>query len=216
MIPLPAAAQGMLSAKLQAIATQMSGFVIQTVGIPAMVVGHTVQIKGAPEPLDVAQACSGLRMLMLFFALSVGMAVIVKRPLWEKLLIVASAVPIAVIANVVRISMTGILGEAARACLTDATHTCHVIHDWAGYLMMPLGLALLWAELVLLSKLLIEPLPDRPLVVGGLMTEPRAGGERRVPERPAAEPAGGERAAADRRAAEHAGGERIVRTKRPR
>ena len=57
--------------------------------------------------------------------------------------------------------MTGILGEGARACLTDASHTCHVIHDWAGYLMMPLGLLLLWGELVLLSKLLVAPLAER-------------------------------------------------------
>ena len=213
MIPLPAAAQGMLSQKLQAIATQMSGFVIQTVGIPAMVVGHTVQIKGAPEPLDVAQACSGIRMLMLFFALSVGMAFIVKRPLWEKLLILVSALPIAVISNVARISMTGILGEGARACLTDASHMCHVIHDWAGYLMMPLGLLLLWGELVLLSKLLVAPLAERPLVVGGLVAEPgpRTGAEPAAKERPA-----GERPAADRRVGQPAGGERIARIRRQR
>ena len=182
MIPLPAAAQGLVAQKLQGLATQLSGFVIQTVGIPAMVVGHTVQIKGAPEPLDVAEACSGIRMMMLFFALSVGMAFVVKRPLWERLLIVVSAAPIAVISNVARISMTGILGELARAWLAKPEGTCHVIHDWAGYLMMPLGLVLLWVELVLLSKLMISPLPERPLIVGGLVPEEglRTGGERIV------------------------------------
>jgi exosortase len=185
MIPLPGAAQGLVAQKLQGIATQMSGFVIQTLGIPAMVVGHTIQIKGAAEPLDVAQACSGLRMMMLFFALSVGMAFIVKRPLWEKLLIVVSAAPIAVISNVARIVMTGVLGELARACFSkpETIETvCHHVHDWAGYLMMPLGLVLLWGELVLLSKLLISPLPERPLVVGGLLPEAgtQTGGERIV------------------------------------
>ena len=173
MIPLPGFAQGLLSQKLQGIAAQMSGFVIQTVGIPAMVEGHRVVIKGAAEPLDVATACSGLRMMMLFFALSVGVALFIKRPLWERLLIVASALPIAVISNVTRISMTGILGEAARRCMADPSHTCHVIHDWAGYLMMPLGLALLWAELRLLSALLIEPLEERPLVIGGSVPDAR-------------------------------------------
>ena len=45
-----------------------------------------------------------------------------------------------------------------------------IAHTWAGYLIeMPVGLLLLWIELTLLSKLLISPLPERPLVMGGLM-----------------------------------------------
>ena len=44
-------------------------------------------------------------------ALAFGLAFIIKRPLWERVLIVASALPIAIITNVIRIVITGICYE---------------------------------------------------------------------------------------------------------
>jgi len=52
------------------------------------------------------------------------------------------------------------------------------MHDMAGLLMMPIGLLLLWVEMALLSKLLVEPLPDKPLLAGGLLTEGTTGAVR--------------------------------------
>ena len=90
--------------------------------------------------------------------------------MWEKLFIIASAIPIAVLGNVMRIVVTAICsedrpalsvaGRSGRRCWRPFT-------TWAGYLIeMPAGLLLLWIELTLLSKLLISPLPERPLVHG--------------------------------------------------
>ena len=47
-------------------------------------------------------------MMMMFFAMCIGAAFVVKKPLWEKLLIVASAAPIAVLGNVARIVVTAV------------------------------------------------------------------------------------------------------------
>jgi len=174
MLPLPGGVQGWASQQLQGVAARASGFVIQTLGIPAVVTGHLIYLSDRAEPLDVARACSGLRMLMLFFALCVGAAFIVKKPLWERLLMVASAAPIAVASNVVRIVLTAVLCEFARRwpSLIDQDKAMEVIHNWVGYLvMMPFGLVLLWLEMYLLSKLLVEPLPDRPLMAGELAVE---------------------------------------------
>ena len=83
MIPLPGAVQGMARLQMQTLATKLSVFVIQTLGIPAVPEGVVIQLTD--KPLRVAEACSGLRMLSLFFAACVGAAFIIRKPLWEKL-----------------------------------------------------------------------------------------------------------------------------------
>jgi hypothetical protein len=69
-------------------------------------------------------------------------------------LILASAIPIAVIVNVIRITVTGVLHELVGSRIANL-----VFHDLAGWLMMPMALGMLWLELELLSRLLIEQGP---------------------------------------------------------
>jgi exosortase len=189
MIPLPGVVQGLASENLQSGATRLSTFVIQTFGIAAVAQGNVIQL--AERPLEVARACSGLRMMMLFFALCIGAAFIVRRPLWERLLMIASAAPIAVAANIARIVLTAVLYELATVwpSVIDLEQYGEAIHNWAGYLMMPIGLLLLLAEMSLLNKLLIEPM-DHALVVApkpGRRAVPVAAG-RSVPAKPPAPP----------------------------
>jgi exosortase/archaeosortase family protein len=75
---------------------------------------------------------------------------------------VLSAVPIALITNVLRIAITGLCFEFAGKDLAD-----HVFHNVAGWLMMPMAVGLLWMELAILSRLTIEP-PKGPAMVGAL------------------------------------------------
>jgi exosortase len=169
MIPLPGVAQSWLSQYLQTIAARSSGYMIQTVGLPAVVSGHVIYVGNPPHPMDVERACSGLRMLMLFVALCVGTAFVIRKPLWEKLLIVASVGPIAIASNVARIVLTAVFGEIARHWYQgeSAEKICETIHNIVGYFgMMPIGLLLLLLEVHLLSKLLVEPLPQGPLTMG--------------------------------------------------
>jgi hypothetical protein len=72
--------------------------------------------------------------------------------LWQKIVIVSSAVPIALVVNVLRITATGVLFETVGSEWAKA-----VFHDLAGWLMMPAALVLLGLELKLLSHLLVEP-----------------------------------------------------------
>jgi exosortase/archaeosortase family protein len=127
--------------------------------------------------IGVVEACSGLRMLVIFFALSTGVALLTRRPLWEKTLLVASAIPIALMANITRITATGILHELdVGSAVTNA-----VFHDLAGWLMMPLGLALLGIELTLLNSLLLEPATS--LVPSGHPAAQRGRRHRALPPR---------------------------------
>ena len=176
MIPLPGAVQGLASQQLQAISTRVSIYAIQTLGIPAVAQGNVIQLTG-DHSLNVAEACSGLRMMMLFFAICIGAAFVVQKPIWERLVLVASAAPIAVISNVSRIFLTAIFYQIGILwpSVIDLEVWGGTIHDWAGYLMMPIGLLLLLAEMSLLSKLLISPTHHRPLIVGGELVEGETG-----------------------------------------
>ncbi len=152
MIPLPFRVERALGWQLQRFATISSTYVLQTLGFPALGEGNII-IMDSGE-LGVAEACSGLSMLILFFALATGVAMLVQRPLVDRLLIVASAVPIALIANISRITITGVLHETVGERVADI-----VYHDLAGWLMMPLALVLLGLEILLLNRLFQEVEP---------------------------------------------------------
>ncbi len=171
MVPMPTVAATALRHPLQRISTECSVFVIQTLGIPAVVVGegsNVIQLEN--EQLGVVEACSGLRMLMLFFAICVGAAFVLRGPWWEKLVIVLSAAPIAVFANLVRITSTAILYHLEFRALAEKT-----FHDMAGLLMSPIAVAVLAAELSLLHKLFPAPPDERPLTLGGQPKAPGSG-----------------------------------------
>jgi exosortase len=150
MLPLPYRVEIMLGVPLRRIAVLASTYVLQTLSFPAVAEGNIILMEHAP--IAVVEACSGLSMLLTFFALSTGLALLINRFVVDKIVLVVSALPIAIIANVVRIVATAILtdtvgSEAARL----------VFHDLAGWLMMPVALGLLALEMALLAKLFVEP-----------------------------------------------------------
>ncbi len=158
MIPLPFRAEKALAEPLQAIATTASTYSLQTLGLPALQEGNVIVLNEAR--IGVVEACSGLSMMIVFFALAVGLVILVKRPALDKAVIVVSAAPIAIVANVIRIVVTGVLFETVGDEAANA-----FFHKFAGWLMMPLAFGLMWLELKLLSWLLIETMPARPLAV---------------------------------------------------
>jgi exosortase len=159
MIPLPYRVETALAQPLQRVATSLSTYVLQTIGLPAVAEGNIILINEAR--IGVVEACNGLGMLLLFFAVAAGVALQVRRSWVERAILVASAAPIAVAANVTRITVTGLLHASAGSRWADA-----VFHDLAGWLMMPLALGLLWLELQVLSRLVIEvECPSGPVPV---------------------------------------------------
>ncbi len=149
MFPLPYSVEHALGSKLQLVAAVASEFVLQTIGYPTYREGIVLYVKD--HVLEVEKACSGLSMLLTFLALSTGMALVVKRPWLDRLLILVSAVPVAVLANVIRISLTGVLYNEGGKELGD-----RVFHDFAGWMMMPIALVILWGELKLLDWVWVD------------------------------------------------------------
>ena len=148
MVPLPYRAQAVLGGTLQRVATGASTYALQTLGVPAVAEGNVILLSEAR--LGVVEACNGLNMLVTFFALATGVAILSRRDWAERVVLVLSAVPIAVVANGVRITATGLLFEANRSDLARV-----VFHDLAGWLMMPLAVGILLVELRVLGRALI-------------------------------------------------------------
>ncbi len=160
MMPLPFSMEMALAYPLRRLATEMSTYVLQTLGCPALAEGNIIFIDDIQ--LGVAEACSGLGMLMTFFALATAMALIVNASLLNRLVLVASAVPIAILANVVRISATGVAYHLAGK---ESEMAKMIYHDLAGWLMMPLALGMLWLELKFLANLWTDAPAAAPLAM---------------------------------------------------
>lgn len=157
MIPLPGVLAGRLSGPLQHLATVSSTFALQTLGIPAIASGNVIWLSHGT--IGVVEACSGLRMLMMFGAATTAAVFLVKLANWDKVCLLVSAPAIALAANIFRITATGVAHELVGPQLADK-----IFHDLAGWIMMPLAMVMLALEVLLLSKL-FPKVPDRPLVI---------------------------------------------------
>jgi len=165
MFPLPNKIERPVLGGLQTLASICSTFVLQTMGMAAFRQGNLISIPGSE--LNIADACSGLRMATIFGAMAVAMIFLIERPWWDKFVILLSAIPIALLVNVIRITVTGLLYWMVGP---DNHFAQKLGHDWAGYFMMPMALGFLWLELQLLERLTIpvDTVQLRP--VGGART----------------------------------------------
>jgi exosortase len=149
MIPLPWTVENAVGPPLQSLATLASTFSLQSLGFLAFSEGNVIQMSDAK--IGVVEACSGLSMLISFFALAVGMALVIARPLLDKIVLVLSAIPVALLANIARITFTGVLHEMIGGTIADKFY-----HDMAGWVMIPFALVLYWCEIWILSQILVE------------------------------------------------------------
>ena len=150
MVPLPYELERNVGQPLKTAATVSSTYLLQTLGQPAIRDGNLILIDEVR--LGVVDACSGLKMMVTFAAFSVGAALLMRRSRFEKLMVLLGIIPIAILSNVLRISATGI----AYVMISDKG-TIEFLHDVFGWMMMPIGLALLGLEVWVLKRLVMEP-----------------------------------------------------------
>jgi exosortase len=149
MFPLPDEATRYLLGPMQTLATMVSTTAIQTLGLDAYREGNKI-VLGDNQVLGVVDACSGLRMLTIFVWLALMIVLVSGGEWWEKVLIAASAIPIALLVNSIRITVTGVMYTI------DPATAEKIFHDWAGYFMMPLALGFLFLEQQILSRLVMS------------------------------------------------------------
>lgn len=151
-VPLPGRVHNLIATPLQSMATTGSAFVLEAF-IQVDRQGNTLILNG-DTPVGVAEACSGLRMLMAFIIVAAFVAYMIKRPRWQKAALLASSIPVAIVSNVIRIVVTAILMIHVDAKVADK-----FFHDFAGLVMMPAAVLLIFAELWLMDRLTVSQ-PD--------------------------------------------------------
>jgi len=146
MVPVPDSMYNLLAFPLQLFATRVSALVIKALTIPAFREGNMLYF--AQTQLEVAEACSGLRSIMSFIMLSFLFAYMMDNIYWKRITIILSAIPLAIFANILRVTGTGILAhfygeKVARGFL----------HEFSGLAVFAFGFVLLFSEYVLLDRL---------------------------------------------------------------
>lgn len=161
MIPMPYQAETMLSWNLQGIATRLSTTMLRVLGQPAVYEGHVIWVND--ERVLVEQACSGLRIFIGVAALAYFWAVMFKRSWVDRLVLLATIIPVALIVNATRITTVALFYQ-----VFDDEVSRRTIHDFSGYLMIPVAFLLLWLLKVYWEHLYrpVEQMSAKDLLVG--------------------------------------------------
>jgi exosortase len=146
MVPLPVAVYSRMASPLQLLASQVASTVMNATGVPVLREGNHMTLPGGLQ-LFVAEACSGMRQLTGFLALTTAVAYLHSRPAWYRAVIVISAVPIALTANITRVMLTGYIMH-----LLNPEYALGTFHTIEGLLMMGFGLLLLNLECWMLDR----------------------------------------------------------------
>ncbi len=138
--------------RMQDISAKGAYVLLNLIGIQTDHSGNVLTIfkDGEPVQLNVAEACSGMRMLVAFLALGVAMAYVSLPKLWQQISLVALGIPISIFVNVLRVASLGILG------MFDQNFMSGEFHHMIGLVwLLPAFFSYLGA-LWILSQFLVE------------------------------------------------------------
>ncbi len=138
MIPIPNIVFNQITFPLQLLASNVAAMVLPWLGVPVLREGNVINLPAMP--LEVAEACSGIRSLMSLVALAIIYGYLLEKRLWVRWLLALSAVPITVLANDVRIIGTGLLVQ-----YWDPDKAEGYFHASWGWIIFVVSLLLLYA-----------------------------------------------------------------------
>jgi exosortase D (VPLPA-CTERM-specific) len=144
-IPLPYFIESKLTLQLQLVSSQLGVDVIRLFRIPVYLEGNIIDL--GYYRLAVIEACSGLRYLYPLLSLSFLAAYLFQAPLWQRLLVFVSAVPITIGMNGLRIGMVGVTVDRWGTAMAEG-----VLHFFEGWVIFIACAAILIAEIFLLAR----------------------------------------------------------------
>jgi exosortase len=119
-----------LTFPLQLIASQGAYLILSLIGavagFSADVAGNTIKVitsSGKEIPLNVAEACSGMRMVVAFFALAAITGILGCRHWWQRTALILLAAPVAILINILRVAVLGLLSMADVGLAAGQAHT---------------------------------------------------------------------------------------------
>jgi exosortase len=107
MIPIPSLIFNQITFPLQLQASRVATFALRVFGVPILREGNIINLPAMS--LEVAEACSGIRSLMTLLTLAIIYGYLAERRVGVRWILALSAIPIAIVANSVRIIGTGLL-----------------------------------------------------------------------------------------------------------
>ena len=153
MFPLPQMLLQSLSSSLQLMSSALGVGFLQLIGVTAFREGNVIDL--GPIQLQVVEACSGLRYLIPLIALTLLSAYLFQNRLWKRVVLVASAIPLAVLLNGLRIGLIGVLVDQFGRSAAEG-----FMHAFEGWFLFVLSLAILGAEMWLLERVGAGSAPD--------------------------------------------------------
>jgi exosortase len=145
MVPLPQSLVNVVAFPLQLVAADFAVDSLHWLGIPALREGNIIHL--AETHLFVAEACAGLRSLMALGTLAVVFAYFFRQNAVERIIIVASAIPIAILVNAFRVALTGFLTHHYGNTVAEGW-----IHQTEGFFTFGLAFVMLLFEAALLAR----------------------------------------------------------------
>ena len=138
--------------ELQDLTARGSHIVLILLGLDVDRMGNTLLVfdQGVSKPLNIAEACSGMRMLMAFLALGVAMAYTQLRHIWQQAALVILAVPTAIVVNILRVVTLAMLS------LVDADFAAGDFHTFIGLVWLVPALLIYLGLVWILRRLVVE------------------------------------------------------------
>ena len=122
---------------------------MQTLGLAAVAEKSLILVDASG--VQILEVSSGLDAIVTLLALTCAVVFIRSSPLWQKIVIVPSAVPIALALNILRVTLAAVLYKVFGNSAADV-----FFHYLAGWAMIPAALAMLWMECWVLDRLICE------------------------------------------------------------
>ncbi len=135
MIPIPAVIYNSLTFPLQLFASRVAEWALDLMGYPVLRDGNILEL--ASQKLSVAEACSGIRSLLSLTFLSLVYAYFFDNRVWMRWVLLIATIPIAIIANAGRVTITGMLSEINPELARG------FFHELEGYVIFVIALAML-------------------------------------------------------------------------
>ena len=136
-IPLPAILLNRITFPLQLFASHLSSILLPLLGVPVLREGNVINLPAMP--LEVAEACSGIRSLLSLFTVAVLYGVLAEKRTFLRLLLALAALPIAIFANVIRIVGTGLCVQ-----YWDPAKALGFFHEFSGWVLFLVALLCLY------------------------------------------------------------------------
>jgi exosortase len=143
MVPIPAVIYSSATFKLQILASQLADGALTVLAVPVLREGNVLELPN--QKLSVVEACSGIRSLLSLTFLSLVYGYFFERKTWVRVVLFFSTIPIAIIANASRVTMTGIITQVKPEL---AEGFFHEAEGWVIF-MVALVILIIWHQLLM-------------------------------------------------------------------